>query len=366
MKIACFITSHGFGHATRSTAVLKKLAQKEKLELIIFSSLPAWFFQENLQKISHKYYPTETDIGLIQKSPFLHDLPLTINRLKDFLEFKEDKIKPIFEILHKELLDFIFCDISPLGIYLGKKFNIPTCLLENFTWDWIYESYALSNQSLKEPIEKLNQIFSQADLHIQTNPICRPLENLHQVNPIFRPFLEKREKTAIKLGINDKKPILLITTGGITQKFSFLERIKNDGKHFYLITGDYPKLEKGKNFILIPKQNDFYFPDLVQLSDGVIGKVGYGTLAEAWGAQKPLIGTFRENFRESGPMRNFFKNNIPGFEISNLSFQQGEWIPKIEKLLNCAKNSSKPVNGSEQATQIISNWIKSLSANRIN
>jgi UDP-N-acetylglucosamine:LPS N-acetylglucosamine transferase len=359
LRIACFITSHGFGHATRSLALLNKLAEKENLNVFIFSTLPAWFFQENLNGISYKYHHIETDVGLVQKSPFLHDLNLTIDRLTTFLDFKKEETEPILQILEKELFDFIFCDISPLGLYLGNKLNIPTCLLENFTWEWIYESYLFKNQNFKRPIEKLKDIVSKTNLHIQTNPICKPDENLLQINPIFRTWRQSKLQTIEQIGINIDKPIILITTGGISQKFSFLEKIKKDDKHFYLITGDYSKMEKGKNYILIPQKNDFYFPDLVQLSDGVVGKAGYGTVAEVWGAQKPLIGIFRDDFRESVPMRNFVQKNIAGFEVSKFSFQQGDWIPKVEQLLSePPKCSSTIENGSEEAALIISKWSK--------
>ena len=362
MRIACFITSHGFGHATRSIALLNKLSQKENLNLLIFSTLPNWFFKENLTGISFTYHHVETDIGLVQKSPFLHDLNLTINRLANFLSFKKEKIDPIIEILEKELLDFIFCDISPLGLHLGNKLKIPTCLLENFTWDWIYESYLSENKNFKDPINKLKNIFEKADLHIQTNPVCQPQKHLVQINPIFRPHQQNKEQTLRQLGIGLNKPIILITTGGIAQKFSFLEKIKKDEKHFYLITGDYQQIEKEDNFILLPQKNDFHFPDLIQLSDGVVGKVGYGTVSEVWGARKPLIGIFRDGFRESTPMRNFVKKNIPGFEISNILFQEGEWIQKIEQLINLPKNTFETIeNGTEKASLLISKWRKKLS-----
>jgi len=361
LRIACFITSHGFGHATRSIAVLNKLAQKENVKLSIFSTLPDWFFKENFTGIPFAYHHVETDIGLVQKSPFVHDLNLTINRLTNFLTFKKEKIDPIIQIFEKELFDFIFCDISPLGLHVGNKLKIPTCLLENFTWDWIYESYLSENRNFKEPIKRLKKIFERTDLHIQTNPICQPQNHLIQINPIFRPCQQSKEQTTRQLGINLNKPIILITTGGIAQKFSFLEKIKKDEKHFYLIIGDYQQIEKRGNFILLPQKNEFHFPDLIQLSDGVVGKVGYGTVSEVWGARKPLIGIFRDGFRESPPMRKFVKRNIPGFEISHSSFQQGEWIQKIEQLINEPKNSAKTIeNGTEKASLIISKWSKKI------
>ena len=356
MRIACFITSHGFGHATRSIAVLNQLEKIDHLELTIFSSLPNWFFQENLKESSFKCHKITTDVGLVQKSPFEHELESTLEQLNAFLEFKPENVNPVIEILKKSECNFIFSDISPLGIYLGNQLKIPACLLENFTWDWIYESYLRENNNFLQPIKFLKSIFKMTDLHIQTEPICFRDNSCPLVNPIFRPHRKKPYEIKKKLGIVQNKPIILITTGGIPQDYPFLEILIKDKKHFFILTGDYEKIVTCKNFMLIPHQNDFYYPDLIHASNGVVGKEGYGTVSEIWGAQKPFIPIFRDQFRESIPLRKFVKDNIPGFEISNRSFQDGDWVQEIEKL-HYLENSNKPTqNGSEQAAEIIYAW----------
>ena len=76
--------------------------------------------------------------------------------------------------------------------------------------------------------------------------------------------------------------------------------------------------------------------------------------------------SFRDGFRESTPMRDFVKRNIPGFEISNFLFQQGEWIQRVEQLINEPQNSSKTIeNGTEKASLIISKWNKKFSNSKL-
>lgn len=359
MKIACFITSHGFGHATRTLAILKNLAKKIDLEISIFSTLPDWFFTENLTGVLYQTNHLQTDVGLVQKSPFKHDLDLTLDELELFLRFKNEN--QTLKLLEKENLDFIFCDISPLGLHFANKLGIPSCLLENFTWDWIYEEYLSERRDFQKPIEKLRDIFRSAHLHIQTTPICNPVSNACKINPVFRPSL--KVKTAIRqdLGINNEKPVILVTTGGIPQKYPFLEKVKKDSKNFYILTGSYSKFEKEKNFCLLPHQSGYFFPDLIQASDGVVGKVGYGTVAEVWAAQKPFIAIYREHFRESLPIRKFINENILGFELSNQEFNQGEWLNQIDNLLNIKEKRAaiSVVNGSDQAVKNICNWLAS-------
>ena len=30
------------------------------------------------------------------------------------------------------------CDISPLGLMVAERAGLPSVLVENFTWDWLY------------------------------------------------------------------------------------------------------------------------------------------------------------------------------------------------------------------------------------
>ena len=70
-----------------------------------------------------------------------------------------------------------------------------------------------------------------------------------------------------------------------------------------------PSLHRVRNLVYLPMNTRIPFPDLVYAATAVIGKAGYGTIAEAWGMQKPFFGVYRKNFRESSVLRDFGKRN---------------------------------------------------------
>ena len=82
-------------------------------------------------------------------------------------------------------------------------------------------------------------------------------------------------------------------------------------------------------------------------------------MAEVWAAQKPFIAVFSANFRESQPKRNFSNQNISGFEIGDQMFQRGDWIDDVGSFLEINENKrvSLPVNGSDQAVRLITEWL---------
>ncbi|MBD3227356.1 MAG: hypothetical protein GF329_04135, partial [Candidatus Lokiarchaeota archaeon] len=49
MKILCYISSHGFGHATRTFATLRELLRYEDTEIILRANLPRWLVTNSFQ-----------------------------------------------------------------------------------------------------------------------------------------------------------------------------------------------------------------------------------------------------------------------------------------------------------------------------
>jgi hypothetical protein len=67
-SIAYFISSHGFGHAARSAAVMQAIAEYDpSIQFEIFTAVPAWFFQDSLST-PFNYHHLLTDFGLAQKT----------------------------------------------------------------------------------------------------------------------------------------------------------------------------------------------------------------------------------------------------------------------------------------------------------
>ena len=355
-NVACFATSHGFGHATRAVAILRALAKTAPgLTVNVFSTLPDWFWTENLSPdVPYHAHQLETDVGLVQKSPFEHDLDQTITRLERFLSFDDEALEDTRKTLRESKPDLILCDVSPLGLVLGKELGIPTVLVENFAWDWIYGAYLDEAPRFEPFVEQLGELFRSADLRIQTVPICERIENCPLVPPIFRKFREPPERILEQLDLPPNSRYLLVTTGGIPQDFSFLDKLKGRPDLHFVITGNFSQLERADNLILLPHRSGFHFPDLVRASCGVVGKVGYGTVAETWGSKVPLFAVYRENFRESKHIKNFVNRDVPNLEASEADFLDGTWIDRIDEFLAlpkvCGENRT---NGAKEAGHLI-------------
>lgn len=353
-RIAYFVSPHGLGHAARAAAVMSAMQEIDPLiRFEIFTKVPLWFFQNSLSG-AFGYHSLLTDIGLFQKTPLHEDMNETAALLDDFLPFDGYRIADISRTVRELKCELIICDIAPMGIAAARQAGIPSVLIENFTWDWIYEGYPSDGQ-LKKHIKYLRNIFDAADYHIQTDPVCCRAAAQLTTLPVSRKPRTPAGNIREKLGISENQKAVIITMGGIPA-FRYpareWERL-HAGKDICFIVPGAPLFEICENLILLPHDSEFFHPDLINACDAVIGKVGYSTLAEVFHAGVPFGYILRPLFRESEVLGDFIERGMSGIPIEETAFHSGAWLSCLESLFSLPRIQRHDPNGSEQAADFI-------------
>lgn len=357
-SIAYFISPHGYGHAARAAGVMEAMHDLDStLRFEIFTQVPRWFFEDSFSG-AFGYHSLLTDIGLVQKTPLHADIPETVKRLNHFLPFDAFMISNLARQIEKLKCDLIICDIAPMGIAVAEKAGVPCLLIENFTWDWIYQRYLEEDARMVEHISYLKSLFNAATFRIQTEPICDPCDADLTTFPVSRkkktPAYQIRKKLRIPEGIK----AILITMGGIEEKYEFFEQLAMNRDVYFVIPGASRKVTIRDNLVRLPHHSDYFHPDLVNASDAVIGKVGYSTLAEIYYAGVPFGYVARSRFRESQKLVSFIENEMPGLPISGDQFYTAAWLPSLPDLLALPRINRTDPRGAEQIARFIHNLIK--------
>ena len=352
-NIAYFISPHGFGHAARASAVMEALHEiNHGINFEIFTTVPDWFFKGLLSGNSG-YHNLVTDIGLVQKTPLKSDITETVRRLDLFLPFDSSTVNHLSESIIEKNCVLVACDIAPMGIEVAKKAGVPSVLIENFTWDWLYGNYVEENSGLRKHIEYLRGIFSRADFHVQTKPVCRPVNADLTTLPVSRGFKKPAGIIRKMLKIPERMKVMTITMGGIQEEITFLKKLAALKDIFFIIPGSVDEPVKLDNVLQLPQHSDFFHPDLLNASDAVIGKVGYSTLSEVYYAGVPFGYIARKNFRESESLVAYIKRHMPGMPIDEDSFYSGGWFSKIPELLNMQRAERDLRHGASRVAEFI-------------
>lgn len=352
-KIAYFISPHGFGHAARACAIMQALHQeRHDIEFELFTLVPEWFFAEShLPK--YQYRAVRTDLGLVQRNSLVEDIPSTLARLAEFLPFSDHLVNKLAKTIIDLGCRLVLCDIAPLGIAVARTAGLPSVLIENFTWDWIYEGYLEESPEFKTHISYLATWFEQADFHIQSSPVCFPNHPNITTSPVGRLFTEDTLSVRARLGLPEEAQVVLITMGGIESNFVSLLESLSTQEYYFVIPGASDHIVRTGNCIRLPHHSGFYHPDLLRACTAVIGKLGYSTLAEAYCANRPFGFIPRARFRESPPLAEFVTQEMNGMSISEEEFAANLWIHRVPDLLARFQNKPPRSSGAPEAAEFL-------------
>ena len=343
-----FISPHGFGHAARAAAVMSALQERRPgIRFEIFTTVPEWFFEESLSE-PFGYHALLTDVGLVQKGPFCADLPGTVARLNEFLPFNGDEVKHLAEKLNRLNCAMMFCDISPMGIAVAQEAGVPSVLVENFTWDWVYREYMSEIPGFEAHMDYLASRFTSADFHIQTSPVCSKGPVDLTTGPVSRVPRHNRSQVRNLLGIPDGAPMVLITMGGIPKQHRFMAQLARQEGIFFVAPGGGTSHGVAGNVTLLPHHSEYFHPDLVGAADAVVGKVGYSTLSEVYHSELPYGYIKRTRFHESEMLSRYIDHHMAGFAIDERDFERGDWILRVPELLDLPLVPKREPNGAEQ------------------
>jgi hypothetical protein len=329
----------------------------------IFTLVPAWFFEDSLAQ-PFAYHPVLTDIGLVQQTSLLADIPATLQRLQEFFPLQQAVVVDLAHTLRAVECTLVMCDIAPLGIAVAKAAGIPSVLVENFTWDWIYAAYAAENSSINFYVNYLQELFGAADYRLQTAPVCVERRADLVTRPVSRKPTAPAEQIRAQLGLAAEARVVMITMGGIPMHYAFLQQLTEQRDVSFIIPGAAESIQRQGNLVLMPHRTSLFHPNLLHACDAVIGKVGYSTLAEVYHAGLPFGYVARQDFRESPLLAAYIEQHMHGVAIPPAQFDNGSWLTLLPRLLALPRLTRQEQNGAEQAAQFICQLLygKSVSA----
>jgi hypothetical protein len=328
------------------------------LRFEIYTEIPEWFFRESLSGL-YVYHSWLTDIGMVQETALHEDLAATLRGLDEFLPFDRAELAVLAKQEKRAGCELIVCDIAPLGIAVVQTAGIPSVLVENFTWDWIYEGYAREESQMSRPAAYLRSVFESADYQIQTEPVSvyRPANLL--TPPVSLTARTPASEVREKLGVPGDAQAVLITMGGIESQHTFLSRLKEQSHVYFVIPGSGHSSQTEDNLVLLPHHSHFIHPDLINACDNVIGKLGYSTVAEVYDAGVPFGYICRTRFRESEALATFAQARMNGIEIPEARFENGAWLSVLPDLLALPRFRRTEPNGAAQ----VASFIRGINSN---
>jgi hypothetical protein len=350
-RICFYISSHGFGHATREIEVISQIPPAIDVEII--TAVPRWLFEKSLVR-PFDYTEFNHDCGIIQPDSFTQNLPATYARwcalLDQYPQFAEDEAAR----LRSHDVRAVVGDISPLAIAVAARLGVPSYLVANFGWDWIFQVFVEEMPAMQSVIDRIAEYYHQTDCLLQT-PLSGPMTAFPHVQPvplIVRRSHKTRDEARRGFGLDPQAKVVLISFGGMGGR-----SLAPDGllsmEDILFLTFD-PTLVRFPNVRFLDPQTT-YHPDAIQACDIAMTKLGYGIVTECIAHQTPILYPPREKFPEYQVLEAEAGRYIPLIQLSNHAFFTGQW-GALRHVLARPALSLEPtprIDGGKVAAQIL-------------
>ncbi len=350
LRLGYCITAHGFGHAARAAAIMEALDRVTEVEFVVVGAVPDWFFAGSGIRLA-ALHPLQVDVGLVQSSALREDMTATLAALDRFYPLEQDRVRQVATLFAG--CQLLLVDIAPLGILAALRAGIPSVLVENFTWDWIYGHYLERWPALAPHVDALAAIYRQAGYHLQAEPVCRVTDCDLRLAPVSRAPRQPADQVRRLLRVEQGQRMVLVTMGGIGgEPLNPAPMLARPDTIFVLPGSPVKGLTVRENLRLLPLDSGFHHPDLIAAADVVVGKVGYSTLAEIHAAGVPFAYVCRPDFPESAPLAAFIDRAMTGTEIALSRFLDGAWVNDLDGLAGKGRDAGRG-NGARDAAVFI-------------
>lgn len=264
--IVYYVSAHGYGHAGRSSALIKELG----LGVTVVTGAPARFFPG----IAVEAPFPGVDTGLIQRDALAIDLEAT-RAVHARLEAAWDEgVAFERERLRRLKARLVVCDVPALPFEAAAAEGLPSAAVANFDWDWLLSSMGL-------PAGRHAEAYAKASVYLRL-PMGAPtgaFRRLEEMPLLARRSTSTREKARSALGFGEEK-VALVAFGGFESDL----KVELPGWRLLRLGADEPPLP---------------FVDLILACDAVVAKPGYGTFAEAILHERPILHVPRPGFPET-------------------------------------------------------------------
>ena len=150
--IAYFVTDSGFGHITRSTAIIRYILENSDYNIILISNRD----QINHATIGLRQYEkrvsfanADTDANpVFYPNSLKVDVEKTNAAVKEYIDNLEDTMFDLYGLLKALNIDGVITDISILGIMIAKKMKVKCIGISNYTWYNRYKKFGLDQELL--------------------------------------------------------------------------------------------------------------------------------------------------------------------------------------------------------------------------
>jgi len=348
MLIYACISSHGFGHGSRTASVLSELAAlRPGWRLVLSTALPDSFLKLAFGSVPFERRLHRWDVGMVQADALAVDPEATLLALEQLDGELDARVAAEVAWLQGQGQPLLVLgDVPPAAARIAAALGAPLAWLASFGWDAIY---APCGGALAQRAEACRELYRQGDLLLQC-PLALPMPwglpvqelGLTCSRPRFDPP-QLRDRLQLP---PERERCVLISFGGLGLALdpSLLARWPD---HVFL--GSDPALATVPNGRVLPSQVRPL--DVMPLVGRLITKAGYSSFCEAFSQGVGIHLVERHGFAEAPVLEQALRDHGSHRLLHRDQLQTGDW--ELDQPLLPARLGPLPVDGAAVAARAL-------------
>lgn len=357
MLIYACISAHGFGHGSRTAAVLTALhGRHPHWRLVLSTALPEAFLRTALGPVPFEHRPCRWDVGVVQGDALGVDPDATLAALAALELALPGQLEVEQAWLASQAMPVLLLgDVPPAAAELARRVGAPLIWLASFGWEAIY---APMGPAFLPWAHRCLDAYRQGDLLLRC-PLAMPIHwGVPEVAIGLTAGQPRLDPTALARQLAlppERDRCVLVSFGGLGLELA-PELAQRWPEHVF-VSSD-PLLAEAPNARLLPP--GVRPLELMGLCGRLITKPGYSSFCEALGAGVGIHLVHREGFAEAAVLEADLVCHGWHRLLSQEQARCGDW--QLDQPLRPPTGKPLPGGGSTQAARAIEAFLNDRAA----
>ena len=348
MLIVACISAHGYGHGSRTAAVLTALHRLQSTwRLVLSTALPEAFLATAFGDVPVERRPCQWDVGVLQADALGSDPAATLVALEQLearLPAQLDQEAAWLRAQGEPVL--VLGDVPPAAALLAERLQAPLAWLASFGWESIYRPFG---EAFAPWADRCLELYRRGDLLIHC-PLDLPMAwGIPEVQVGLTAGEPRLDGSALARQLQlpeDPDRCVLVSFGGLGYALdpALLARWPQQ-----VFVGHDPLLEELPNGRRLPAEVRPL--ELMGACGRLITKPGYSSFCEAMRAGVGIHLVQRHGFAEAPVLEQALQQHGWHRLISSEQFAAGDW--QLDQPLLPPRHGLLPVDGARRAAEAV-------------
>lgn len=285
--LAVAISAHGYGHGAQTTAVLAALrARLPDLKLTLLTGLPRGFLHDRIPG-DFELIEWRGDFGMRMRSALDVDLKRSAADYAAFHTGWPVHVDATARLLERLAPDLLLANVPYLPLAAAACIGLPSVALCSLNWAGIYRHYFAGRPEAPNILAAMEDAYNRAEAFLCPAPSMDmpELRNALTIGPLARIGRNVRAELCARLGLSESNRLVLIAPGGIELRLPLEDWPEHPDITWIVPSAWSVRRRDMRAFEAL----GFRFTDVLASVDAVLGKLGYGTVAECACNATPML-----------------------------------------------------------------------------